>query len=326
LRWQGKVVVGVKDEGVSRHQEKREAHKGAIYAAILVDDSIYTAARDKTLRKWKPRKNDQNGHVELDQELEIKLPSAVWCVLYIGQWLFCGLGNGLIKGFCKDGTEAELTGHTMKVSQIIVHSDVLISGSSDGTVRLWQKHPEQNQFGCSHVIKEGITGWVTCLRVLQLHLWVGTTTGLSVVNLESLAVVGKLLPDKYVTGFEVFQDHLIAVCQDGSAGIWDANGQEKLIQNPLKAGPMSCVCVKGDRLVFGHSKGQLSCMSLPDFTFKKEFPVLDRIKVRFLCPIENSPYFVLGGDNGNLQVWEKGDPAAMAANANGTGPGVMVQG
>merc|ERR1719424_43396 len=110
----------------------------------MAEDAIYTASRDRTLKKWTPGKNTA-GRWELKLLLEIPLPETCWSMLYYGVWLFCGLGNGQIRCFSKEGQNATLEGHTKRVAALLIHQDILISGSSDCSIKCWQARPDTPQ-------------------------------------------------------------------------------------------------------------------------------------------------------------------------------------
>merc|ERR1712032_1414288 len=157
-----------------------------------------------------------------------------------GEWLFCGLGGGTIRGYAKTGKEATLQGHTKRVSSLLIHQHVFLSGGSDSVVRCWQMDPASQNFACTHTIEEAIPGAVTCMCVLVDYLWVGGTSGVSRVELGTLRVVQQLQPKKYVAGIIQFQGHMIAAYADGALIIFDASGGQKHVQPPLPAGPVLC--------------------------------------------------------------------------------------
>eukprot|EP00438_Fugacium_kawagutii_P027375 Skav211471 [mRNA] locus=scaffold1118:57574:78397:- [translate_table: standard] len=108
------------------HSEITHAHKDAVMSVVMAADCIYTASRDKTLkRQWKVNVAG-TGKFELQPELEVPLGDVCWCLISAGDWLFCGLGDGLM-----------------------THQHVLLSGASDGAVRCWQMNPHTTNFECN---------------------------------------------------------------------------------------------------------------------------------------------------------------------------------
>merc|ERR1719265_2647001 len=159
----------------------------------MAEDAVYTAARDKLLKKWKPTKTGDKW--ELTLELEIPLPDTCWSMLYYGVWLFCGLGDGRIRAFSKDGRDVTLTGHSKRVGVLLVHQDILLSGSSDGSIRCWQAQEGNPQaFGCTHSIASGLPDAISCMSVLNEALWVGGTSGVTLVDLSQMRAARDIQP------------------------------------------------------------------------------------------------------------------------------------
>ncbi|CAJ1427157.1 unnamed protein product [Effrenium voratum] len=299
------VETQIREDGMFRHSEIKSAHKDAVMSVVMAADCIYTASRDKTLKRWKVCTTA--GAFELKPELEVPLGEVCWCLISAGDWLFCGLGDGNIKGFMKNGQEAVLRGHAKRVSSLITHQHVLLSGASDGSVRCWQLNAHTSTFECTHSISEGISGSVTSLAVLGEGLWVGGTSGVALVELASLRVVKQLEPRKYVSGLLQFEGHMIVVYADGSICIFDALGEQKHKQPALPAGPVLCIAglESGPRVLCGHAKGQVSSITLPNFVLKKHWQALERAKVQTLCCAGHDGIYVLGAENGTIQLWQR---------------------
>jgi len=289
-----------------RHSEIAKAHDDAVMAIVMAADCIYTASRDKTLKRWKVVKAS-SGKFELAVELEVPLGDVCWCLISAGDWLFCGLGDGTIKGFMKSGTETMLQGHTKRVGCLLQHQHVLLSGASDGSIRCWQMNVHTQTFECTHSISEGISGAVTSLAVLGEGLWVGGTSGVALVELATLKVVKHLEPRKFVSGLLQFEGHMIVVYADGSMCIFDGLGAMKHKQPALPAGAVLCIAglESGPRVLCGHAKGQVSSISLPSFVLKKYWHALEKCKVQTLCCAGHDGIYVLGAENGTLQLWQR---------------------
>lgn len=296
----------VPEDFMYRHHEVPNAHGDAVMAIVMMEDSIYTASRDRLLKRWKPVRN-QAGRFELRQDLEVPLNELAWSLISVGEWLFCGLGTGEIRGFSKAGAQAKLEGHTKKVTTLLVHQHVLLSGSADGTVRCWQMDPQSQTFACTHSITEGLSGAVSCMSVLNERLWVGGTSGVALIDLASLKATVRLPPVKFVAGMLQFTGHMIVVYSDGSALIFTANGEKTHQQPPLPAGPAMCLAGldSGPRVLCGHAKGQVSSITLPMFQLKHCWQSFARCKVSSMCCAGHDGIFVLGGENGTLQIWQR---------------------
>ncbi|CAK9094260.1 unnamed protein product [Durusdinium trenchii] len=310
---------GGREDGMFRHSEITGAHKDAVMSVVMAADCIYTASRDKTLKRWKvnvgasgkfelqPERPGQRAQCAAVVGLEVPLGEVCWCLISAGDWLFCGLGDGNIKGFMKSGQQTVLSGHQKRVSCLMTHQHVLLSGASDGAVRCWQMNPHTTTFECTHGISEGISGSVTALAVLGEGLWVGGSSGLALVELATLKVVKQLNPRKFVAGLLQFEGHMIVVYADGSICIFDGLGGLKHQQPALPAGPVLCIAglESGPRVLCGHAKGQVSSITLPNFVLKKHWQALERCKVQTLCCAGHDGIYVLGAENGSLQLWQR---------------------
>merc|ERR1719265_62198 len=115
-------------------------HGGTVQCATMVDDKVYTAGRDGALLMWRGQRGSQGFELAQDGN-PIVLSSNAGSILYepTSKWLFLGCWRGEIQAFCKDPVrDCSLTGHKRSVTCLAVHSNVVISGSMDATVRLWQ--------------------------------------------------------------------------------------------------------------------------------------------------------------------------------------------
>lgn len=300
------VVEQIPEDGIFRHQEIPRAHADAIMSVVMAADCIYTASRDKLLKRWKVHR-DAIGKFQLIAELEVPLGDVCWCLTSAGDWLFCGLGDGSIKGYQKAGQETILKGHSKRVSCLLAHQHVLLSGASDGVIRCWQMDPGSQTFGCTHSIAEGISGAVSAIAVLGERLWVGGSSGIAIIELAILKVSKQVPPKKFVAGLLAFEGHMIVVYADGSVCIFDASGEQKHSQAPLPAGPVLSVAglESGPRVLCGHAKGQVSSITLPMFHLKKHWQALQRCKVQTLCCAGHDGIFILGAENGTLQLWQR---------------------
>lgn len=299
-------VTRVDEEGLGLHCEVRGAHSGGILAMTMTEQGIYTASMDKSLKRWKPvRKGD--GRFELVAELTIPLPESCFCLLFSGGWLFCGLWDGKVRAFSQDGTEATLSGHNRRVTALLIHQGVLVSGSADREVRLWQMDQASKVFTCSHTIADSMPGAISRLHVLGDHLFVGGVSGLAMCNLTSLKVTKLLPPTRAVADFLEFQGHLIVAYSDGGLRIFDAEGTLKSEMKPLEAGPILSLAglESGPRVLCGHSRGQVSTILLPSFEYKTHFQALAGHRVESIFCAGHDGIFLLGSQDGTLQLWQR---------------------
>lgn len=300
------TVDRVDEEGMGRHCEVKGAHNGAISAITMCEQGIYTASLDKSLKRWKPV-TGTDGRMTLVAELTIPLPESCYSLLFSGGWLFCGLYDGTVRAYSQDGKDVQLQGHTKRVTSILVHQTVLITGSADREVRLWQMNPATSTFTCTHTINDSIPGAVNRLHVLGEHIFVGGISGLAMLNLANLTVTKILPPTKSVSDFLEFQGHLIVAYADGAMRIFDAEGTLKTDMKPLAAGPILSLAglESGPRVLVGHAKGQVSTITLPSFEFRTQFQALDGLKVESLKCAGHDGIFLLGSQSGTLQLWQR---------------------
>eukprot|EP00928_Gymnodinium_smaydae_P064970 TRINITY_DN48189_c0_g1_i1.p2 TRINITY_DN48189_c0_g1~~TRINITY_DN48189_c0_g1_i1.p2 ORF type:complete len:390 (+),score=79.58 TRINITY_DN48189_c0_g1_i1:67-1236(+) len=299
------VVTEVAEEGVRRLQEIPKAHSDAIMAVVFTPEFIYTASRDRTLKKWKP--SPTPGGFQLQQQLEVPLGEQCLCMLSVGDWLFCGMGNGAIKGF-RPGKEMHVEGHSKRCNSLLMHQNVLISAGSDGVLKLWTMDEASQVLRCTHSIADGIPGASTTMAVLNEHLWVGGSSGIAIVELASLRVVHQLPPKRFVAGVLPYEGHMIVVYADGSSAIFDHAGAQKHAQPAMPAGPVLDIAglEVGPRLLCGHAKGQVTAITLPMFQVSKYWQALERCKAQCVASAPGPEgIFIVGAENGSLQLWQK---------------------
>jgi len=307
VRFQPVATQQVPEDGpIGRHCEVLNAHAGPITAITMTEQGIYSASLDKTLKRWKPVKG-ADGRFSLTAELNVQLPDSCHALLFHSGWLFCGLWNGTIKAFSTEGAEMVLNGHHKRVTALKIHQAILVSGSADREVRLWQMDPQSKVFACTHTITDSMPGCITKLHILGDNLWVGGSSGVAICNLGSLQVTNILPPTKQVGDYLEFQGHLIVAYTDGSIRIFGADGSVKTDMKPLAGGPVLSLAGldSGPRVLCGHAHGQISSILLPSFEFRTQFQALENAKVEALCCAGHDGIFLVGGSNGSLQLWQR---------------------
>ncbi|CAJ1407813.1 unnamed protein product [Effrenium voratum] len=303
--WRRKAVVRVDADAIGRHCEVRAAHGSSIQAMVMTEQGIYTVSQDKTMKRWKPTRN---GSVfELVPEVSVPLPDSGHSLLFSNGWLFCGLWDGQIQAFAQDGTQSVLKGHSKRVTTLLVHQGVLMTGSADKELRLWQMDSAAKTFNCTHTIEESLPGPINKIHVLGGHLFVGGHYGLAMLDLASLKVTKLLPPTKSVTDILEFQGHVIVAYSEGVIRIFDAEGNLKTESKALDAGPILKLAGldSGPRVLCGHAHGQVSTIQLPSFEFKTEFQALPGHKVDSLLCAGHDGIFLIGSQDGSLQLWQR---------------------
>lgn len=300
-------VDRVEEEGIARHCEVRGAHSAAITAIAMTEQGIFTASKDKSLKRWRPVKKE-DGHFELQADISTPLPESCFSLLFNSGWFFCGLWDGSIRAFSQEGAEATLLGHTRRVTSLLVHQSVVISGSADQEVRLWQHSAGANTFSCTHTIRDSVPGAVTKLHVLGEYLFIGGMSGLAMCNLQSLTITRLLPPTRAVSSLLEFQGHLIVAYADGGLRVFDGEGAPKTELKPAAAGALLSIAglESGPRVLCGHAGGQVSTIALPGFEPRARFQALEEgSRVESLLCAGHDGIFLLGSEDGTLQLWQR---------------------
>eukprot|EP00930_Biecheleria_cincta_P004279 TRINITY_DN105182_c0_g1_i1.p1 TRINITY_DN105182_c0_g1~~TRINITY_DN105182_c0_g1_i1.p1 ORF type:complete len:579 (+),score=118.84 TRINITY_DN105182_c0_g1_i1:25-1737(+) len=302
------------EDGFRCHQKILEAHAGSITAVCIAAEAVYTASRDKVLRRWKPQQNSA-GLFELMSDLEVPLSGACWTMLHLGEWIVCGLDDGRIQAFSKSGSDVKLEKHSKGVSAMLVHQEVLVTGGAEGAIHCWKEEKSTGSFVNTHSVESLIKMQVRCMAVACGRLWVGGSRGVVCLDLETLSRAELIPPEKKVAGILEFQGHIIAMYSDGSSYVFDAAGKTKHSQGPLAAGPVLCVAglETGPRVLCGHINGKISALALPSFELQTSWQAAQfKCQVRCLESARQNGLFILGAENGDLQVWQRDEALAKS--------------
>merc|ERR1712107_199533 len=87
-------------------------------------------------------------------------------------------------------------------------------------------------------------------------------------------------------------------------------GTMKSEMKTLECGPILCLAglESGPRVLCGHAHGQVSSIILPDFLLKTDFQALQGShKVESLMCAGHDGIFLVGGQDGSLQLWQRVD-------------------
>jgi len=290
-------------------------HQGSINCMAMVDGKVYSGGRDDAMFMWRGEPAPGEGGFQLTPDgAPIQLGQSVMSMFYepASKWLFCGLWSGDILAFCKDPvTNDKLLGHRKSVNSITVHSSVVVSGSYDGTVRLWTMNPSTGRFQSHGSAIQNPTGPVNAVRVLNDGLWVGGHNGITCFDLASLQPRGTIPSSVQVTALLEFQGHMIASYRSGEVRIYDAGGSEafyhpsvgehtsntavELMMHPLENKPM---------LLCGQVLGYVTAYDLPEFRPRGSFVCKQGSDVKAILDVKADGMFLTGGLHGDLTVWQ----------------------
>merc|ERR1712232_330938 len=205
-------------------------------------------------------------------------------------------------------------GHTKRVSCLLFHMNVLLSGGHDQEVRMWQQDAQTRAWNCTHTIKDSTVGAVHKLVILPSSpttLFIGGSSGVAMCNLQSLQI-GKIMPPvRHVADILVYEGHLIVAYSDGSLRIFDSEGLVKKELSPnTTAGQILSLggLPSGPRVVITHHRGQVSTITLPDFEFKIHFQAFDGGRIECNHCVTDQGLFLLGHSSGAMQLWQRAPP------------------
>jgi len=113
---------------------------------------------------------------------------------------------------------------------------------------------------------------------------------------------------------------MIVAYVDGAITIFNNNLDVRHRQDTLRAGPILCMVglESGPRVLCGHAEGDISSIGLPGFELRcswrvSKYDVKQRAcKVRCLCSAHFDGVFIVGTEDGSLQVWQRDGKDAMA--------------
>mmetsp|Transcript_72624 Transcript_72624/g.117089 ORF Transcript_72624/g.117089 Transcript_72624/m.117089 type:complete len:413 (+) Transcript_72624:107-1345(+) len=293
-------------------------HNGCVSCMVMADGKVYSGGRDENLFVWQAQGSAGAGFQLIQDCAPIHLGSSVTALLYepSSKWLFCGLWSGEIRAFCKDPVrEDRLQGHRRSVACLLVHSSVVISGSNDGTVRLWTFDPAAGRFQCHGQPLNNPSGPVNCMRVLGEALWVGGNTGITCFDLASLQPKGTLPAEHPVTGLIECSGYMAATFRDGSVKIYDPAGSP-IFQRPPMGEHTSNTAVElmmhpltnKAMLLCGQQLGYVTAYDLPEFKPRGSFCCKDRSDIKVILDTKNAGMFLTAGFHGDIMVWQWGAP------------------
>ncbi|XP_050218805.1 zinc finger CCCH domain-containing protein 48-like [Mercurialis annua] len=202
------------------------------------------------------------------EDISVKETTEKACV----QWMSgtCAKGDGcqfLHTWFCGDWFSmlAKLQGHTQAVSGVALpaNSDKLYSGSSDGTVRVWDCHTGQ----CTRVIT--LADKIGSVISEGPWIFVGLPNVIKAWNLETMTDFSLDTPKPcgQIYDMAVGQNMLFAGTQDGSIFVWEGsaeNSKSFQLATSLKghASAVVCLIVGENRLYSGSIDGTIRAWDL----------------------------------------------------------------
>lgn len=288
-------------------------HGSGVQCMAMVDDKIFSGGRDEGLFVWRGAPDGPGMQLVQDAE-PIGLGSAVNALHYdqASKWLFCGLWNGDVRGFCRDpGGQDCLKGHRRCVSSITTHSGVVITGSTDGTVRLWTADPAAGRFKLFGQPINNPSGPVSCVKVLGDALWVGGQQGVTCLDLGTMQPRGVLRSAAEVTQLMDFEGHMVAAYSNGEVKIFNASGVEAFVHPALGEHRTNVACelmvhptAQKPMLLCGQQYGYITAYDLPDFRARGSWCCRNNSDIRAILDTKAGGVFCTGGAQGDIMMWQ----------------------
>merc|ERR1740121_2302326 len=253
------------------------------------------------------------------------------CYDAASKWLFVGLWSGDIQAYCREPVvQDRLAGHRRSVSCLLIHSGVLVSGSNDGTVRLWTLNTQTGRYQNHGQPLNNPTGAITAICMLNESLWVAAQNGVTCFDLASLQPKGSIPSTHQVTGLLDCQGFVLATMRNGDLKVYDAAGTEtfclpsrgehtsntavEIMMHPVANKPI---------LLCGQQFGYITAYDLPDFKPRGSFVCKNNSDVKAILDVKFGGMFMTAGTHGDIIVWQWGAaaPAAqVAASPFAAGP------
>mmetsp|Transcript_9432 Transcript_9432/g.15256 ORF Transcript_9432/g.15256 Transcript_9432/m.15256 type:complete len:393 (+) Transcript_9432:128-1306(+) len=289
-------------------------HASAVQCLAMVDGKVYSGGRDNQLFMWRGDKQPGQEFQLVQDGAPIACSSSVNSILYDApsKWLFLGLWRGDIQAYCKEPVmDCRLEGHRRCVSSLVFHTNVLVSGSHDATVRLWTPNPQVGRFEPCGQPLTNPSGPVNAVRVLNGSLWVGAEEGITCFDLTTLQAKGTIPSPVGVSKMLELDGYMLAAYKNGEVRIFDGNGGQihlhpsrgehtsntaiEMMMHPFERKPM---------LLCGQDFGYTTVYDLPDFRPRGTFVSKNQSHVTSIVDIKADGMFLTSGFHGDIMMWQ----------------------
>ena len=130
-----------------------EGHDAAVNAVKLKDNILVSGSGDRTMRIWHLPTGEMLHKINIHQK-------GIACLQYNGRFIVCGATDESVRIYDTDQQVeiACLKGHTNLVRSVQAISDhngefkTVISGSYDGSIRVWEQAPGSREWRTQHEI------------------------------------------------------------------------------------------------------------------------------------------------------------------------------
>jgi len=294
-----------------------QGHEDGIDTAILMGEQLCTGGRDAQLMVWSGQTTSYG--LSLVKDNDVRLPAAVTALFYHAEskWLFCGLSTGQIQAYRQQPpAQALLVGHTATVTSLLVHQMILLSGSSDASIRAWRYQEANGSFECVTTVQSPL-GEVLCIH-LQLPggLWVGAQRGISCVSLETMQPVGNIECPAPVVKLLPYEGSVVVALANGVVKVFDAAGNQQFTHGPLgdhvtntSAVLMQHPIAGKTLLICGQEFGYATAYEFPDFRPRGSFRTGFDGPVTSIVDMGAGGVFVTCGLSGDVVIWRWSQPS-----------------
>lgn len=250
----------------------------------------------------------------MKQENEVSFSAGVSALLFhaASKWFFCGLLDGLIKAYRQDPVaEANLQGHTGAVAALLLHEDVLLSGSEDCSVCACKYDAACGAFQCATTVASTV-GPVFALHVdmTSAGLWVGGHQGISCVSLQTMQSSGSIASPAQVVALLPYESCVIAAYGDGVVKVFDAGGKEQFSHGPVGEHTTNTAVtimrhpVAGKMLLLcGQELGYITAYDLPEFRPRGTFSTGYQGDVTAIVDMGADGLFFTCSFSGDVILW-----------------------
>jgi WD40 repeat protein len=206
-----------------------KGHKGPVTCCVVANDVVYTGSWDKTIRVWDLKGNFI--HVIHAHDDFVKDITKDECAIYS-----CS-SDKLIKKFVNFKEILVFKGHTRAVESIDLKESCLYSGSSDCTIKIWDKDTgsclksiKAHETSIYHVLVDE-TGIYSASADKEVKRW----------DEDSVQVYKHL---DFVNCVLVINNYLLSGSRDGLITLWDINSSKPLKKLQAHADGVTCLCLK----------------------------------------------------------------------------------
>ncbi|CAE8734318.1 unnamed protein product [Polarella glacialis] len=287
-------------------------HNDGIQAAVVMGSRLCTGGLDQRVILWRGEQGAESLSLALDNE--VGCSSAVTALLFHegSKWLFCGQADGQIRAFRQEPlAESFLAGHSAAVTRLLVHDTALVSGSQDGTVRVWNYDDGTGKFACSATIP---TPFLRAIFDIHLEpsgptLWIGTEKGIILLSLQSLQPIRNIESAACVVRLLSYQGCILAALANGVVKIFDLAGQEQFSHGPVGEHTTNSVVAllrhpqaNKDILLCGQEIGYVTAYDIPEFRPRGTFNTGYEGDVTAIVDMSGG-VFATCGLTGDVVIW-----------------------